>query len=145
MWTSLMFFLEGEEPWKDLVNRLSRPRKDDYFRFNLLIPDGTPSLNDLTAIDRLSAVLRTITEGGTGLNDALSTLLVSCFYFELNELPIRQSQLYLVRGRIKCRSTQPRHIIRTFNRMHLQIRIRSREHDLGVCLTEDDVCTACLR
>ena len=142
LYRSLMSSLDGEQTWRDAVNRLDDRRKRKYFRLNVQFRGQEPRLDDVHSMDELRrSVLLQPSDVGN-LKSIAFALLAASFYFELDTTPFYQNGYYVCRGRIRCRN-DIRAVLAALR--HLGV-VRSEfwisSRGLGT-LTGDDVCGVC--
>ncbi|GBF63944.1 calcium-independent phospholipase [Trichophyton mentagrophytes] len=102
LWNSFMSFLDGESSWVRFKNELKDDLKDDYLRFNPTIPSSF-KLDTTNGIP----LIRQNIHKQIDHEDLLVTayrLLVSNFYFVLDDLWRYSNGNYQCTGKIRCRA-----------------------------------------
>jgi hypothetical protein len=93
---------DGEIMWGEFMNSLDEQRRADFLPINIPLP-GAALIDDVESMAKLRASVRSCATGSTDRLEVAKALVASCFFFELNALPVSTSAGYLVRGSIKCR------------------------------------------
>lgn len=80
------------------------------------------------------------------LQMAVRTLLASCFFFELNELPVSVSTGFFCSGMIRCR-IDPRDVLERLSSYmdFKQVKLYKDEMDLQSCFSAANICQNCRR
>lgn len=103
LWRSFMSSLDGQRVWQDVVNRLDRQTREDYFRLNVFLPYEEPRIDDISSMERLRTSVHTQSQLGQDCSEVAAALLVASFYFELIDVPRFSSGRYICQGSIRSR------------------------------------------
>ena len=101
---AFMSLLDGENTWKELINRLDEDLKADYFRFNVSLSGPEPRLDDVHQMGQLRKCVQLQPNGLKNRVKTASALLSAAFFFELQVIPTFHAGLYLCQGLIRCRN-----------------------------------------
>ncbi|KAI9676515.1 MAG: hypothetical protein M1817_000673 [Caeruleum heppii] len=85
-------------------NGLDRSTKANYFRLNIPLHGSGPDLDNAKCMDELRIAVNRWHSRTSEMNDLISALLVSSFFFELDTVPRYNAGLYRCTGFIRCRS-----------------------------------------
>ena len=136
--------LNSERTWQELINRLDESTRADYIRFNIPLVGGQDvRLDDVSMIDTLRGTVQSQANGLKDLRLTASILLVSTFYFELDELPVFDAGTYRCRGSLRCRYDAKK-VFESLYSLHSLMEVSSDVVAFGK-LTEDDICSHCHR
>ncbi|PGG96243.1 hypothetical protein AJ80_09857 [Polytolypa hystricis UAMH7299] len=102
LWQSFMSFLDGEFGWRRRGNTLTEAERDDYFRFNPVLPRAS-RLDSVKDITSLQQCVHLQLGDQQRLKTAAFYLLVSSFYFALDTMPQYINGVYRCQGSIRCR------------------------------------------
>jgi hypothetical protein len=103
LFRSYMDKIDGERMWGDFVNSLDEKSRSSYYRLNVPLT-GAALLDDASIIGELRERVRSLPAGGITRLQVARALLISCFYFQLENLPRWTKHGYHVHGSIRCRS-----------------------------------------
>ena len=110
-------FLNGENIWRELMNRLNERSRGDYFRLNISFSDQEPAINDIDCMNDLRTSVHLRPRMFQDNRSIASTLLIFTFFFELITIPSFDSRMFHCQGIIRCR-LQDNVIIQAFARIH---------------------------
>lgn len=133
---------DGEESWRELQNLLGSQAQRNYVRLNTSFPPGRNSAMDNPDVDGLARWVRKSLMGSAEIKQAKELLLLSSFFFRLEAVPNFQSGLFHCIGSIRCRMPA-RSVLRALSSLHTRIDIFKNSINLGLHLTEEDVCSSC--
>ena len=96
---------DGESVWEEFVNSLDEQSRPDHFRLNISLPQSAV-IDDVTGMEQLRETARFHPTASVARLRIARALLVSCFYFELDQAPVHDCETgrYRVQGSIRCRS-----------------------------------------
>jgi hypothetical protein len=143
LWRSFMSSLDGEIEWSDLWNRLDERERQEYFRLTVTFPEAEPAIDDVASMDLLAAAVRSDLRGARKRAAAVSALLISSFYLELDSLPENVNGVLHCYGAIRCR-LDPYTIIRALHRIYPEgLDFVNTLDSTRYPLTKNDVCWSC--
>jgi hypothetical protein len=102
---TLETMFDGESVWEEFVNSLDEQSRPDHFRLNISLPQSAV-IDDVGSMEQLRETVRFHPTASAARLEIARALLVSCFYFELDQAPVHDYETgrYRVQGSIKCRS-----------------------------------------
>lgn len=145
--------IDAESAWHELLDELDPEERCDYLRLNIKFPGSEPAIDDVECMDELSTRVYSQPQGRQERKEVLSTLLITCLFFELDEYPSYTAGLFHCRGSIRCR-LPGRALIRALLQNHsseLQYFKDSEKpgfpvhENLGFSVREEDICQDCYR
>lgn len=98
-----MSSLDGQKVWQDVLNRLDRQSREDYFRLNVFLPYEEPRIDDISSMASLRSSVYTQPQLNKDCFEVAAALLVASFYFEFIDVPRFGSGRYLCQGSIRSR------------------------------------------
>lgn len=129
---------------KNFSNRLSDEEKGKYFRFDVELKE-LPRLDDPSQTDRLRECVHLQPGAMHHREEAMTALLISCFFFELHNAPVFENGLYRCNGSIRCRNVS-RAVIRSLTQIHpATIEFSTDQGILGHLNGYEDICRQCHR
>lgn len=136
---------EGQSTWREVLGLLDDKSRDDYFRFDLSIPGGLPRMDDTECMDGLSRLVHLNPSGQQKHLEAVTSLLATSFFFQLDAKPEYYSGLLQCIGTIRCRAPAQYAInwIDGFDSSRKDF--YKDKINLGLHLTSDDICYHCNR
>ena len=146
--------IDAEHAWNELLNEQDPEARRDYLRLNIKFPGSEPAIDDVECMDELSARVHVQPQGPQERKEVLSTLLIKCLFFELDEYPSYDAGLFHCRGSIRCR-LPGRALIRSLLKNHHSFTLQYFKdseklgfpvhENLGVSVREEDICQDCYR
>jgi hypothetical protein len=139
------FSIDAESAWEELLNGLDPEERQDYFRLNFEFPGSEPAIDDIECMDELSTHIQVQPQGPQRRKEVISTLLITCLFFELDEYPVYDAGFFHCRGSIRCRLSG-RALIRALLQNHSStLQYFKDNENLGVSVCEEDICQSCYR
>ena len=139
---SFMSSTNGEQTYRDSVNRMDDRQKANCFRLNVELPGEEPRLDDVGQIDALRNSVCLRPGDVKDLRKILGALLAASFFFELDISHWFEQSLHECRGFIRCRN-DPREIIRLLNELYPgEVRFATPTGSTSTIKLED-ICSAC--
>ena len=139
---SLIHSLNGEGPWRELMNRLDNDQKAAFFRMNIALPHGSNiRLDDAAQMTLLKDSVQNQSNLRKDQEFTVISLLSSTFYFELDGMPVFYNDLYYCSGTVRCRY-DARKVFRSFRQFSSQMDLLT---DLAYLapLQEESICDVC--
>jgi hypothetical protein len=141
LWASFMDFLDGHTRSRDMTNCLSEQHRKDYFRLDTQLSspirlDDVENLQSQKERIHLNPLCQ--------LTEVATALLVSNFFFTLDQPSCYQGGFYYCQGSIRCR-INPKDVFNALGELHastLQFVIESEV--IGDCSIAN-ICAACCR
>ncbi|KKZ60267.1 hypothetical protein EMCG_04994 [[Emmonsia] crescens] len=145
IYRSYMSSFDGEDIWNELHDELDNQSCKNYFRFNHSFVGARPSMIDISAMEKISRSIQKHPPMVDKMEEALSTLLASSLFLEMDTLPEFRTGFFHCVGSIKCYGpTRP--IIRALLALRpTRHEIYKDDINLGLYLSEDDICPECHR
>lgn len=134
---------DGEIMWDEFVNSLDDNAKKNYFRLNVPL-DGAALIDDIEGMGSLRESVRS--QPDTTRLSIVQTLLMSCFYFELDSRLRQEGGSIRVRGSIRCR-VEPRLMTSALKTAGFYAIDFATDFETisQSCEPENDICSACQR
>ncbi|GBF64106.1 hypothetical protein TMEN_6778 [Trichophyton mentagrophytes] len=131
---------DGEESWREIWELLDDEARSRYIRLNVPFPTGArQSIDNPNQMDGLSKWVQKQPLQFLQIPRAISLLLKSSFFFELDSLPRFQYGLFLCTGSVQCR-TPPKQTIEALQSLYPErITFYKNDIDLGVYLSNKDI------
>jgi len=144
VYRSFMNSFDGQHTSKEVRNILSDRSQADYFRLDSSFPDAPPAMDDARSMERLLQWARIQPSGPCEQRDIILTLLTTCFFFELDKMPVFHCGLYHCVGTIKCRAPA-QSVIRCLSSLQPTEKqeFYKDKLNLGLRLSVDNICNAC--
>ena len=143
LWGHFADSFDGDEAWKRVWNGLSKEDRGRYFRQNIQLPDIEPAMDDVNAMDRLSALVDGQSEAESQRHNILVALLTSSFFLELDQYPQKVGETLLCKGDIRCRGNA-HYVVRTLKRIcATDLEFFRGTKSLGCFLSTKDICFSC--
>ncbi|KKZ60143.1 hypothetical protein EMCG_05065 [[Emmonsia] crescens] len=136
---------DGEETSRDLENLLGDRAQKTYVRLNAPFPLSRHSVLDNPDIDALTKWVWKCVKGSSEIKRVRILMLLSSFFFFLEDVLEFQSGLFHCVGSIWC-CASARSVLRMLSSLHpTRIDIFKNDINLGLQLSEDDICNRCGR
>ncbi|GIZ48196.1 hypothetical protein CKM354_001126600 [Cercospora kikuchii] len=145
IYRSFMSGMDGEVAWRQLSNHLSTDAKTGHFRLNIPLSEAVSRLDDVRAMEALRNNVHVLRDDGK-LLQVKRTLLASCFFFELDDIPQLDGQgFYLCSGTIRVRGDGDRILsyLREAEPACADLEFLKGQDFLGVLEEEQDTCERC--
>ena len=141
---SLVYSLNTENPWRELMNHLDDATKTSYVRLNIPFQLGEKiRLDDTSKIEYLMSSVREQKGSVQQQQSIILSLLASCFYFELKKRPHFQGGCFEVSGFLRCRA-DARKILTTLHKFSSSVQVVTALASFGQ-LDETFICSTCHR
>lgn len=136
---------EGQCGWREILGLLDDKSRDDYFRFDLSVPSGLPSMDNTDCMDQLSKLVHSNPSGQQKHLEAIASLLATSFFFQLDSRPQYYSGFLQCIGTIRCRAPA-QYAINWIDGFDSSRKDFYKDNmNLGLHLTPDDICYSCNR
>lgn len=140
-----MSSLDGQRVWQDVLNRLDRQAREDYFRLNVFLPYGEPGIDDVSRMDELRTSVHVQSQLGQDCSEVAAALLVASYYLELIDVPFFCSGRYVCQGSIRSRLPGMMCITASARLLRLGWNFVTDSEVLGSYDGEGDLCPKCRR
>ncbi|KAK6810683.1 hypothetical protein RU639_013502 [Aspergillus parasiticus] len=145
VYRSLRASFDGRNTWKELEDRLDAGSLENFFRFDVSLPDGLPAMDNTGCMEHLSRQARKETNECYDIRASALALLTTCFFFKLEVMPEYREGLFLCMGTIRCRA-DARPLLKRLLEMEPNSRGFYKDNlELGLRLSADDICATCHR
>lgn len=145
LYRSFLSSLDGESTWRELMNRLDKRSRGDYFRLNISFPGQEPAIDDIDCMNGLWTSVHLRPRIFQDSKSIVSALLASTFFFELITIPLFDSRMFHCQGIIRCR-LQGDVIVQALARIHSSdLSFVTDLGTLGLLNPKKDVCRLCHR
>lgn len=133
---------EGQCAWREFLESLDDQSRGNYFRFDLAVPGGLPRMDNTDCMEKLSQLVHS---SPSGHKEAITALLASSFFFQLDAKPEYYSGLLQCIGSIRCRAPA-QYVINWINGFDSSRKDFYKDDiNLGLHLSVDDICEHCNR
>jgi len=142
---SFLTSLDGEMTWRELLHHFERDSQDRFFRLNVSLIGPEPRLDDVKAMERLSAAVGSC-KNDPKIVEIKMALLASCFFLELKQAPIFDaSGFFVCQGEIRVRIDHTK-VFMALRQMSVSpIEFFKDQTSLGKSDPSTDVCPGCYR
>jgi hypothetical protein len=136
--------MDAEEAWRNLLSQVPEQERGDYHRLNVSFSGPEPPLDNPKCMGGLSTLVQENPEGPQQRDRAMSDLLITSLFFQLDEHRYKDRSWHC-RGSIRC-CLPARSLTRALIRHHRSaMRYYKGDENLGVSVSEEDVCKECYR
>ena len=132
---------DGEETWRDITDPMDKEEKKKYHRLNFPFPDSRPALDSIDSMEPLWRQTRELPS--IDVENFVTSLLRSSFYFALKAKPHFEGGLFYCHGEVRCRAPPGPVIGLLSSRNQRRIEFYANDINLGLHLTQYDVCGCC--
>lgn len=141
---SVMSSFEEQHTLREVRNILADRSQMDYFQLNSTFPDAPPAMDNAESMERLAQLVKSQPSGPHEHREIILALLTTCFFFELDKVPVFHCGLFHCVDTIKCR-VLAQSVICCLNSLQPseQLEFYKDKLNLGLWLCVDDICSAC--
>lgn len=141
---SLVYSLNGEHPWRDLMNVLDEAKKASFVRLNIPFRLGEKiRLDDTSKIEYLMTSVKQQKDLVQKQSVIVLFLMASAFYFELASMPQFHNGCFEVSGFLQCRSDAKK-ILEVLTKHFKTVSVVTDMASFGV-LDQAAICGVCSR
>jgi hypothetical protein len=144
LYSAFMSSMDADIAWGELLAQLDESTKESFYRLTVDFKGQLPFLSSVSSMDQM---IRLVNEQGTGnqVRRALSALLVSSLFFEVQFISRRANESYHCLGTLRCRIAGLV-FISILTRLHpYKMTYFYGSTDLGLSPSEQAVCEICSR